>query len=87
MGERTCYLLFTRDHDEAEEEQSRDTLTTSPTAGSATTPPADPLEGPVRQAPRLDRACKKDPLAGQLHGPDREEPSLRASEEGSVVDR
>ncbi|MFE0859865.1 hypothetical protein ACFW5P_11800 [Streptomyces rochei] len=28
MGERTCCLLFTRDHDEAEEEQLRDTLTT-----------------------------------------------------------
>jgi AcrR family transcriptional regulator len=28
MGERTCYLLFTRDHSEAEEEQLRDTLTT-----------------------------------------------------------
>lgn len=28
MGERTCCLLFTRDHNEAEEEQLRDTLTT-----------------------------------------------------------
>lgn len=28
MGERTCYLLFTREHSEAEEEQLRDTLTT-----------------------------------------------------------
>ncbi|WP_073732434.1 TetR/AcrR family transcriptional regulator [Streptomyces sp. CB02414] len=28
MGERTCYLLFTRDHSEAEEKQLRDTLTT-----------------------------------------------------------
>ncbi|MEU9352995.1 TetR/AcrR family transcriptional regulator [Streptomyces griseoloalbus] len=28
MGERTCYLLFTRDHSEAEEEQLRITLST-----------------------------------------------------------
>lgn len=28
MGKRTCYLLFSRDHSEAEEERLRTTLTT-----------------------------------------------------------